>query len=81
MAVLDPVRLVLTNYPSNEEEILPAVNNPEDPSAGCRMLPFGRELWIERNDFREDPPRDYYPALLPDARSGCGMPTLCVSSA
>ena len=60
MAVLRPLKLVLTNYPEGEVEYVEAVNNPEDASAGARTLPFGRELWIEQEDFRETPPKGYY---------------------
>jgi glutaminyl-tRNA synthetase len=60
MAVLRPLKVVLTNYPAGQVEELKADINPEDPSAGKRSIPFGRELWIEQDDFREDPPRKYY---------------------
>ena len=60
MAVLKPVKVVLTNYPEGRVEELDVINNPEDASAGTRKVPFGRELYIERDDFREDPPRRYY---------------------
>ncbi|ADN02346.1 glutamine--tRNA ligase/YqeY domain fusion protein [Spirochaeta thermophila] len=60
MAVLEPVKLVITNYPEDEVEWLEAENNPEDPSAGTRLVPFCRELYIEREDFMEDPPPKYY---------------------
>ncbi|MEY3459321.1 MAG: Glutamine--tRNA ligase [Planctomycetota bacterium] len=60
MAVLDPVKVVITNYPEDKAEELPAVNNPEDPSAGNRMVPFSRELWIEREDFMEEPPKKFF---------------------
>jgi glutaminyl-tRNA synthetase len=60
MAVLDPLRIVITNYPEGEHEELEAVNNPEDPSAGTRQVPFARELYIERADFMEDPPRKFF---------------------
>ncbi len=60
MAVLDPLKVVITNYPDDELDELDAVNNPEDESAGTRKVPFGRELWIEREDFMEDPPRKFY---------------------
>jgi glutaminyl-tRNA synthetase len=66
MAVLNPVKVILTNYPEDKEEELEAVNNPEDPEAGNRMIPFTRELYIERDDFREDPPRKYF-RLAPGA--------------
>jgi glutaminyl-tRNA synthetase len=60
MAVLDPIRLVIENYPEGQVEEMECVNNPEDPSAGTRRVLFSRELWIERDDFREDPPRKYF---------------------
>ena len=60
MGVLDPVRLVVENYPEDGAETLEAVNNPEDPAAGVRQVPFCRELLIERADFMEDPPRKFY---------------------
>ncbi|MDO5666089.1 MAG: glutamine--tRNA ligase/YqeY domain fusion protein [Bacteroidia bacterium] len=58
--VIDPVKLVLTNYPKNQVEEMEAVNNPEDESMGSRMIKFSRELWIERDDFMEDAPRKYF---------------------
>ncbi|HSN55273.1 MAG TPA: glutamine--tRNA ligase/YqeY domain fusion protein [Candidatus Sulfomarinibacteraceae bacterium] len=60
MAVLRPLKVVLTNYPEGETEALEAVNNPEDPEAGARTVPFGRELFIERDDFMEDPPGKFF---------------------
>lgn len=60
MAVLDPVKVVITNYPEGESELLDAVNNPEDDSAGSRQISFGRELYIEREDFMEDPPKKFF---------------------
>ena len=60
MAVLQPLKLVLTNYPEGQTEFVEAVNNPEDVDAGMRTLPFSRELWIEQDDFRETPPKGYY---------------------
>ena len=60
MAVLRPLKVVLTNYPAGQIEEVNADINPEDPSAGKRKVPFGRELWIEQEDFREDPPRKFY---------------------
>ena len=56
MAVLDPVKVVITNYPEGKSEDLILINNPEDESAGSRVVPFSREIYIERADFREDPP-------------------------
>jgi glutaminyl-tRNA synthetase len=66
MAVLDPVKVIITNYPEDKEEELVAINNPEDPDAGSRKIPFSREIYIEKNDFREDPPRKYF-RLAPGA--------------
>jgi len=60
MAVLDPLKVVITNYPDGESEELEAINSPEDPDAGTRMVPFGRELYIERQDFMEDPPKKFF---------------------
>ncbi|MBN2243408.1 MAG: glutamine--tRNA ligase/YqeY domain fusion protein [Acidobacteria bacterium] len=60
MAVMRPLKLVLTNYPEGKVEELEADVNPEDPSAGRRKIPFSRELWIEQDDFREDPPKKFY---------------------
>ena len=60
MAVLDPVKVVLDNYPDDLTEELDAVNNPEDPAAGTRKVPFSRVLYIEREDFRENPPKQYH---------------------
>ena len=60
MGVLRPLKVVITNYPEGESEQLEAVNNPEDESAGTRPIPFGRELWIEADDFMEDPPRRFF---------------------
>lgn len=65
MGVLDPIKLIITNYPEGQEEMLSAINNPEDESAGKRELPFGREIYIERGDFMEDPPRKFF-RLGPD---------------
>ena len=60
MAVLRPLRLMLENYPADQVEEMEAVNNPEDPSMGTRRVPFGRVLYIERDDFRVDPPPKYH---------------------
>ncbi|MGH9897190.1 MAG: glutamine--tRNA ligase, partial [bacterium] len=60
MAVLNPLRVVIENYPEDEVEELDAVNNPEDPSAGTRKVPFSRVLYIEREDFMDDPPRKFF---------------------
>ncbi len=60
MAVLHPLKVVIENYPEGETEELDAVNNPEDPDAGTRKVPFGRTIYIERGDFMEDPPKKFY---------------------
>lgn len=60
MAVLDPVKLVITNYPEGKVEYLDASNNPENEAMGTRQIPFGRELYIEREDFMVDPPKKYF---------------------
>ena len=60
MAVLDPLRVVIENWPEGEVDRLPAANHPADPDRGARDIPFGRELWIERADFMEDPPRKFF---------------------
>jgi glutaminyl-tRNA synthetase len=60
MAVLRPLKVVLLNYPEDRVEDLDAVNNPEDPEAGTRPVPFSRELYIERDDFMEDPPKKFF---------------------
>ena len=60
MAVLQPLKIVIDNYPEEQTEELAAVNNPENPEAGIRNVPFSRELFIEQNDFMEDPPRKYF---------------------
>ena len=59
-AVLDPLRVVIENYPEGESEEMDVVNNPEDPAAGTRKVAFGRELWIERDDFMEEPPPKFF---------------------
>jgi len=60
MAVLDPLKVVIENYPENQSEEFEAINNPEDDSAGTRMLPFSRTIYIERADFMEDPPKKFF---------------------
>jgi len=60
MGVLDPIKVVLTNYPEDRVEKITAINNPEDPTAGTRQVPFSRDLFIERDDFMEDPPKTFY---------------------
>tara|TARA_B100000700_G_scaffold58274_1_gene63275 strand:+ start:1702 stop:3411 length:1710 start_codon:yes stop_codon:yes gene_type:complete len=59
-AVLRPLKVVIENFPEGHEETMEAVNNPEDPSAGTRQIPFTRELYIERSDFMEDPPKKFF---------------------
>jgi len=59
-AVLDPLKVVIENYPENKVENVEVPNNPEDPSAGTREVPFSRELWIERDDFMEEPPAKFF---------------------
>lgn len=60
MAVLYPLKVVITNYPEGKVELLDAVNNPEDPNAGTRQVPFSREIYVEQDDFREEAPKKYY---------------------
>ena len=60
MAVLDPVKVIIDNYPEDQVEMLDADNNPEDENAGTREIPFSREIYIERDDFMEDPPKKFY---------------------
>ncbi len=60
MAILDPVKLVIDNYPEGQVEMLTGVNNPETEALGTREIPFGRELYIERDDFMEEPPKKYF---------------------
>jgi glutaminyl-tRNA synthetase len=60
MGVLRPLKVVIDNYPAGQVEELEAINNPEDQSMGTRMVPFSRELYIERDDFMEDPPRKFF---------------------
>lgn len=65
MGVLDPLKVVITNYPEGESEEMETINNPEDESMGSRMIPFSREVYIERNDFMEEPPKKFF-RLGPD---------------
>jgi glutaminyl-tRNA synthetase len=60
MAVLDPVKLVITSYPEGQTDELTVENNPEDATAGSHIMPFSRELWIEREDFMEEPPKKFF---------------------
>ena len=60
MGVLEPIKVIITNYPDNEIEYLDAKNNPEDESAGKRKLAFSKEIFIDKNDFMEDPPKKFF---------------------
>ncbi|MCC6723277.1 MAG: glutamine--tRNA ligase/YqeY domain fusion protein [Saprospiraceae bacterium] len=60
MAVIDPIKVVITNYPADQTEWLETENNPEDPTAGTRKMPFSQELWIEQEDFMENPPPKFF---------------------
>jgi len=60
MAVLRPLKVIIDNYPADKVEEMDSINNPEDPSAGTRKVPFSRELYIERDDFMEEPPKKFY---------------------
>jgi glutaminyl-tRNA synthetase len=60
MVVFDPIKVILTNYPEGKSEVLESENNPEDPTGGTREIPFSRELFIEREDFSENPPKKYF---------------------
>jgi len=60
MAVLDPLKMVITNYPENKEEVVTTENNPEDPTMGTREMPFSREIFIEKDDFMEDAPKKFF---------------------
>jgi glutaminyl-tRNA synthetase len=81
MAVLRPLRVVIENYPEGQTEELEAVNNPEDPAAGTRKVPFGRVLYVEQDDFREAPPKDFF-RLSPgrEVRLRWGYFIKCVSA-
>lgn len=60
MAVLEPLKLIITNYPDNEDELLDAINNPEDPISSTRQIPFSKEIYIEQSDFQENPQKNYH---------------------
>jgi glutaminyl-tRNA synthetase len=79
MAVLRPVKVIIDNYPQGEVEEMEVVNNPEDPSAGTRKVPFSREIYIEEDDFREDPPKQFF-RLAPgrEVRLRCAYYITCV---
>jgi glutaminyl-tRNA synthetase len=78
MAVLRPLKVVIDNYPADLDEEMDLINNPEDPSMGTRKVPFSRELYIEQEDFREDPPKQFY-RLSPgrEVRLRCGYFIKC----
>jgi glutaminyl-tRNA synthetase len=78
MTVLRPLKVVITNYPENQVEEVDVINNPEDPAAGTRSVPFSRELYIERDDFMEAPPKKFY-RLAPgrEVRLRCAYFTTC----
>ena len=80
LAVLDPIKVIIDNYPEGQVEELDAINNPEDESAGGRKLPFSRELYIERDDFREEAPNRKYHRLAPgrEVRLRYGYYITCV---
>ena len=60
LCVIDPVKIIITNYPKDKTEMVQAINNPEDPNSGHRKIPFSREIYIERGDFMENPPRKFF---------------------
>jgi glutaminyl-tRNA synthetase len=74
MAILKPLKVVIDNYPEDQVDELEAINNPEQPAAGVRKVPFSKVLYIEQDDFREEPPPSTS-AWRPDARCACGTPT------
>lgn len=80
MAVMDPLKVIIDNYPEGQSEYLDAVNNPEDPAQGGRKVPFSRELYIDSGDFMENPPKKYY-RLFPggEVRLRYGYFIKCVS--
>ncbi|PWT81771.1 MAG: glutamine--tRNA ligase [Blastocatellia bacterium] len=78
MTVLDPLKLIITNYPEGQVELVDVINNPEDPAAGTRQVPFSREIYIERDDFMERPPKKFF-RLAPgrEVRLRCAYFVLC----
>ena len=72
MAVLRPLKVVIENYPEGQTEELDAVNHPDDPAAGTRTLRFGRELYVERDDFMENPPKKFF-RLSPGTRGAAAL--------
>src|SRR5438445_254136 len=81
MGVLGPLKVVLTNYPEGQVEEVDVINNPEDPAAGTRKVPFSRVLYIERDDFREDPPKKFF-RLSPgkEVRLRCAYMITCTEA-
>jgi glutaminyl-tRNA synthetase len=81
MGVLNPLKVVIENYPEGQTEEVDVINNPEDPSAGTRKVPFGRELYIERDDFMENPPKKFF-RLSPgnEVRLRCAYFIKCTSA-
>src|SRR3979411_964083 len=78
MAVLDPLKLIIENYPEGREEICEVPNHPQKPDWGKRQVPFSRELWIEREDFEAAPPKGFFrlfPGYTPPRRRGRPSPT------
>lgn len=74
MAVLHPLKVILLNYPVEQREVLPAANHPDRPDLGERQMPFGRELWIEQDDFMENAPKNFF-ASNPGVRCDCATAT------
>ena len=80
MAVMNPLKLIIDNYPEGQTEEMDVINNPEDPNAGTRKVPFSKELYIEQDDFMEDPPKKYF-RLAPgkEVRLRCAYFVTCTS--
>jgi len=77
MAVMDPIKLIIDNYPEGEVEYLDVANNLENEALGFRKVPFCRELYIEREDFMEEPPKKYFRLFPGNACIFCKMRKLC----
>ena len=75
MAVLRPLKLIIENYPEGQTETLEARNHPDDPEAGTRPVTFGRELYVEQDDFMETPAEEVLPPVARARRSGCATAT------
>lgn len=75
MAVMNPVKVVITNYPEGQDEIVEMENNPEDAASGTHKMPFSREIYIERDDFMENPPKKFF-RLAPTVRCVLKVPIL-----